>query len=79
MKQVLAQLGLMRHCQEATACNNEAYFLAKLFNEQEARLHLSVLGAMLTVFPQEYADYIVVKVERPFKSGNDKVIALWSL
>ena len=29
-------------------------------DEQEATLHLHVLGAMLTIFPQEHADYNVV-------------------
>ena len=33
-------------------------------------LQLFVLGAVLTVFAREHADYISVKVEGPFKFGH---------
>ena len=62
-KQVLAQLGLLRYCQETTACKNDVYLLVKQLDEQEATMHLPDLG------------YTIVKVEGPFKGGNDEVIA----
>ena len=52
--------GFVEYCQETTACNNEVYLLAKQLDEQEARLHLPVLGAMLTVFPQEHLVHILL-------------------
>ena len=61
-KQVLAQLDLLKYRKETTACKYGVYLLPKQHDEQEATLHPPVLGAMLTVFAQEHADYIVVKV-----------------
>ena len=44
---------------------NSVYLLPKQFDEEVATPHFPALGAALTVFPQEHADYVVVKVESP--------------
>ena len=44
--------------------------LPKQLDEKVSKLQLIVLGAVLTVFAQEHADYIGIKVERPFKVGH---------
>ena len=38
--------------------------------EKVATLHLIALGAVRTLFSQEHADYLGVKVEGPFKVGH---------
>ena len=43
--------------------------LAEL-GEKVAKLHVSALGAELTILTQEQADYIGVKVEGTFKDGH---------
>ena len=44
--------------------------LPKKLDEKVSKLQLFVLSAVLTVFAQEHADYIGVKVEGPFKVGH---------
>ena len=43
----------------------------RIADEKMARLHLFALGAELTVFAREHADYTGVKVEGPFKGGHN--------
>ena len=61
--QVLAQIDLWE--------NRESYenivYLPKYLDEEVARLHLSKIGAKLTILSDEQADYINVPVEGPFK------------
>ena len=44
--------------------------LPKELVEKVATQHLPVLGAVLTVFSEEHADYTGVKVEGPLRSGH---------
>jgi len=68
--QVLAQLDLLKNWKETKAYKNDVYLLPKELDEKVARLHLPSLGANLTTLSKEQADYIGVKVERPFKGPN---------
>ena len=46
---------------------NKVYVLPKHLDEKVAKLHLSKIGAELTMLTQEQADYIGVSVDGPFK------------
>lgn len=45
----------------------KVYVLPKELDEKVARLHLDAVGVELTVLSKEQADYILVKVEGPYK------------
>ena len=62
--QTLAQLELWNN---ADKYENKVYVLPKHLDEKVAKLHLSKIGAELTVLTQEQADYIGVSVDGPFK------------
>ena len=62
--QVLAQIELW---QKVGKYNRKVYVLPKILDEKVASLHLSKLGAKLTVLTQKQADYIGVPVEGPYK------------
>ena len=56
------QLGLLRYCQETTACKNDAYFLAKQLDVQETTLHLPVSVPCSPSFPRScrlYYDEVI--------------------
>ena len=69
-KQLLAQIDLLRYCQETAECKNEAYLLAEQLNEQVAKLHFPPIGTELTGLTQEQASSTGVNAESPFKSGH---------
>ena len=52
------------------AFKTDVQLLPKELDEKVATLHFMVLGAVLTVFAQEQAVYISIKVEVPFKVGR---------
>ena len=62
--QVLAQIDLWENRENY---ENLVYTLPKHLDEEVARLHLSKIGAKLTILSDEQADYINVPVEGPFK------------
>ena len=62
--QVLAQIDLWEN---RDIYQNIVYTLPKYLDEEVARLHLSKIGAKLTILSDEQADYINVPVEGPFK------------
>lgn len=62
--QTLAQLELWNN---AHTYENKVYVLPKHLDEKVAKLHLSKIGAELTLLTQEQADYIGVSVDGPFK------------
>ena len=62
--QVLAQIDLWEN---RDSYENIVYTLPKYLDEEVARLHLSKIGAKLTILSDEQADYINVPVEGPFK------------
>ena len=62
--QVLAQIDLWGN---RDSYENIVYTLPKYLDEEVARLHLSKIGAKLTILSDEQADYINVPVEGPFK------------
>ena len=62
---VLAQLVLLRSWKETTAYKNDVHLFAERDRWIVANLHLPALGAVLTVFAQEHAVHIGVKVEGP--------------
>ncbi|GAK91440.1 adenosylhomocysteinase [Nonlabens ulvanivorans] len=62
--QTLAQIELWTN---VDAYKNEVYMLPKHLDEKVAALHLSRMGAELTVLKKDQADYIGVEVEGPFK------------
>ncbi len=62
--QTLAQIELWTN---AAAYNNEVYMLPKHLDEKVAALHLSRMGAELTILKKDQADYIGVEVTGPFK------------
>merc|ERR1712054_553705 len=64
--QTLAQLDLLKNMKEKKY-KNDVYLLPKELDEKVARLHLPALGAQLTTFTKEQADYIGVKGEGPYK------------
>jgi adenosylhomocysteinase len=63
--QTLAQIDLWQN--RETNKPGQVTVLPKHLDEEVARLHLSKVGAKLTVLTQEQADYINVPVEGPFK------------
>merc|ERR1719506_2581903 len=67
--QALAQLELWTN-KGTGKYENKVYLLPKELDEKVARLHLSQLGAKLTVLSQTQADYIGVKVEGPYKADT---------
>ncbi len=62
--QVLAQIDLWAN---QDRYENLVYTLPKHLDEEVASLHLSKIGAKLTILTEEQADYINVPVEGPFK------------
>jgi adenosylhomocysteinase len=62
--QTLAQIELWTN---ADNYGNEVYMLPKHLDEKVAALHLSRMGAELTVLKKDQADYIGVEVTGPFK------------
>ncbi|WP_194851452.1 adenosylhomocysteinase [Nonlabens antarcticus] len=62
--QTLAQIELWTN---RDAYENEVYMLPKHLDEKVAQLHLSRMGAELTVLKKDQADYIGVEVTGPFK------------
>ena len=62
--QVLAQIDLWEN---RDSYEDVVYTLPKYLDEEVARLHLSKIGAKLTVLSDEQADYINVPVQGPFK------------
>ncbi|MGJ8683839.1 MAG: adenosylhomocysteinase [Nonlabens sp.] len=62
--QTLAQIELWNN---RDAYENEVYMLPKHLDEKVAALHLSRMGAELTVLKKDQADYIGVDVQGPFK------------
>ena len=62
--QVLAQIDLWEN---RDSYEKVVYTLPKYLDEEVARLHLSKIGAKLTVLSDEQADYINVPVQGPFK------------
>lgn len=65
--QTLAQIELFTNSKRY---ENKVYVLPKHLDEKVARLHLSHIGAELTVLSQEQADYIGVSVDGPFKKDE---------
>ena len=65
--QTLAQMDLWRNRADY---ENKVYILPKYLDEEVARLHLSKIGANLTILSKEQADYINVPLEGPFKSAE---------
>jgi adenosylhomocysteinase len=65
--QTLAQIELWTN---HSNYDNKVYVLPKHLDEKVARLHLSQVGAELTVLSQEQADYIGVSVNGPFKKDQ---------
>ncbi len=63
--QTLAQIDLWKN--RATNKPGQVTVLPKHLDEEVARLHLSKVGAKLTILTQSQADYINVPVEGPFK------------
>ena len=62
--QTLAQIDLWEN---RDVYENKVYTLPKHLDEEVARLHLSKVGAKLTILSSEQADYINVPIEGPFK------------
>ena len=65
--QTLAQIDLWRNRE---TYENLVYTLPKHLDEEVARLHLSKIGAKLTVLKPDQADYINVPIEGPYKKGE---------
>ena len=65
--QVLAQIDLWEN---RDGYENRVYTLPKYLDEEVARLHLSKIGAKLTLLSDEQANYINVPVEGPFKKDE---------
>ena len=63
--QTLAQIDLWTN---KGIYGKEVFTLPKNLDEEVARLHLSKIGANLTLLSQEQADYINVPIEGPFKN-----------
>ena len=63
--QTLAQIDLWRN---RDTYENLVYTLPKHLDEEVARLHLSKIGAKLTVLKPDQADYIDVPIEGPYKT-----------
>ena len=65
--QVLAQIELFKNHK---AYENKVYTLPKHLDEKVAKLHLNKVGAKLTELSSEQAEYLGIKKEGPFKSGQ---------
>ena len=65
--QTLAQLDLWKN---KDVYKVGVYTLPKQLDEEVARLHLEKIGVKLTVLSKEQAEYIGVKVERPYKPDH---------
>merc|ERR1712134_7312 len=65
--QVLAQLELYNEKDTGKYTRGKVYVLPKHLDEKVAKLHLSSLGAKLTVLTKEQSDYVGIPVEGPFK------------
>merc|ERR1712178_306834 len=68
--QTLAQLELWKEKDTGKYETGKVYVLPKELDEKVARLHLSNLGAELTVLSDEQAEYIGVKKEGPYKPAT---------
>ena len=65
--QTLAQIDLWNN---RNKYENRVYTIPKHLDEEVARLHLSKIGAKLTILDQAQADYINVPVEGPYKNDQ---------
>jgi len=65
--QTLAQIDLWNN---RNMYENKVYTIPKHLDEEVARLHLSKIGAKLTILEQGQADYINVPVEGPYKTDQ---------
>lgn len=65
--QVLAQIELWTEKDTGKYESGKVYVLPKSLDEKVARLHLSSLGAKLTLLSKEQSEYIGVPIEGPFK------------
>jgi len=65
--QVLAQLELWTHLEKYPV---GVHFLPKEFDEEVARLHLSLLDVKLTTLTTDQSDYLGVKTVGPFKPAH---------
>ncbi len=65
--QVLAQIELW---QNYNNYEREVYVLPKSLDEKVARLHLSRIGAKLSILSKEQASYIGVDIKGPYKPDN---------
>ncbi len=65
--QVLAQIELFKNYK---VYENKVYTLPKHLDEKVAKLHLNKVGAKLTELSSEQADYLGIKKQGPFKSGQ---------
>jgi adenosylhomocysteinase len=65
--QVLAQIELWKERETGKYAKGRVYTLPKTLDEKVARLHLSSLGAKLTVLSAEQSEYIGVNVNGPYK------------
>jgi adenosylhomocysteinase len=66
--QVIAQIDLFTNAQNYRS--GEVYVLPKHLDEEVARLHLSQIGADLTLLQEDQARYIGVPVQGPYKSDT---------
>ena len=65
--QTLAQIDLWNN---RNKYENRVYTIPKHLDEEVARLHLSKIGAKLTILDQAQADYINVPIEGPYKTDE---------
>ncbi len=65
--QVLAQIELFKNYNKY---DKKVYTLPKHLDEKVAKLHLDKVGAKLTQLSSKQADYLGIKKEGPFKSGQ---------
>jgi len=65
--QTLAQMDLWKN---RTTYKVGVYTLAKLLDEEVARLHLEKIGVKLTKLTKDQAAYLGVKPEGPYKAEN---------
>jgi len=64
--QTLAQLELWKE-RDTGKYKKDVYLLPKSLDEKVARLHLSALGANLTVLTKEQSDYVDIPINGPYK------------
>ncbi len=65
--QVMAQIELFNKPEDY---ENKVYVLPKILDEKVARLHLSKIGANLTVLSKEQADYLEIDTNGPYKPNH---------